>query len=289
MERSSRVGLSGTAFGTKGDPRVRPEMPGNPVHVLRRALFDPNCQVVDFAGEHLFGSRQHVGSRRVLRVNCDDMLGNGEEPPRSRVAQPAVGDEMGDFHLLACQAPLLLVVERRAWALMPAQGVPTWHKHCAAHIRSPAELDVLRAPLRERLIETSHVPEEVRGHAEVAAGDCAEDVVGAGFQVVRAGHPAFYPLGALDGSPAEQVTEASGSHPDGLGRDAVHVNMPAEPEGEQVAGCMVPAGVLCQPTGFGHHVAVQEDEDLAIGGPGAVVTGAGKPEAEVFLVHDLHR
>ena len=62
--------------------------------------------------------------------------------------------------------------------------------------------------------------------------------------------------------------------------------MGPESQRERVAGGVVPAGVLGQPPGLGHHVAVEEDENLAGGLPGAGVAGPGQTEAPVLLVDD---
>ena len=73
-----------------------------------------------------------------------------------------------------------------------------------------------------------------------------------------------------------------------MGVDARHVDVAAESQRHRVAGGMVPAGVGRQPPGLGNHVAVEEGEDVARGGAGAVVACPGQAEAQVLLMDHLH-
>ena len=269
-------------------PRVRVEQPMKPFETLLGTLLDPDDQVVHVACQNLFDGRQDDVGISVARVHRDHDLRHRERPSRRGGAQSPVGDEMRHLVALLLQADGLALSEHRARTLVPAQGAALGGQHRSEGVGPPAELDVLGPPLRERLVEHSHIGEERGGDAEVAAGDDSEDVVGAGCEVVGASHPAFDPFRVLHRSLCEQFLERTRPASDRVRVDALEVDMPPEAESHQIGGRVVPAGVGGQPLGFGHHVAVEEHDDVAGRRPCSVVSGSSQPEAQILLVDHAH-
>ncbi len=236
------------------------------------------------AGQHLLDRRQHVFGVGMAGLHGHHELRNRVGPSGRRTPQPAVRNEVGELVPLLFEAHLLVLAEYGTLTLMPAQSASLRNQDRSQGVGPPTELDVLRAPLGERLVESAHSPEEVGRHREVPPGHHPEDIVGVRGQVVGQRHAAFDPLGPLDGPPLEEIGERAGPLADGGGVDARDVGMAAEPERQQVAGGVVPSGMGGEPIGLGHHVAIEERQDAAAGGAGSVVAGPGQPEAQVRLV-----
>ena len=195
---------------------------------------------------------------------------------------------MGDLGPLEIEAGLLGGAGRGPRALMPAEGAPLGHEHTAPGEGPEPELDVLGPPLGESLVETAHQIVEPPGDAEVAAGHHPEQVLRPSGEVGGAGHVEIDPLGALNGAALEQVGQGPGPGPHGGGVQINLGHMGPEADRHHVGGGVVPAGVGSQPIGLGHHVAVEESQDLAFGGPGPGVAGPGQAEAAVGLMHHPH-
>ena len=62
--------------------------------------------------------------------------------------------------------------------------------------------------------------------------------------------------------------------------------MRSKPKCQDVACGVMPSSVFSQPARFGHHVAVQEHDDVVGGGSDAGVASTREPEAQVLLVYD---
>ena len=292
VKGSSCERLRGSAFRPQPHARVAAHQPTEPL-VLRvvarwplRRLVDPDDEVVERAGQDaLDGFEQSVGFGAAGR-HGHQILRHREAPTGLCLPEAVVRDELRDLGALLFQAGLLAGARRSARSLVPAHRVTSRHQHAAACEGSVAELGVLAAPLGERLVVAAGQLEERAGHSQIAAGHDPKEVIGVGGELVGSCHVELDPLRPVHGTALEQVRQRPVPAPDSVRVDSGHVDVRSEAERQHIACGMVPACVLCQPACFGHHVAVQEHDDVVRGRADPGVAGACEAEAQVFLMDD---
>ena len=168
---------------------------------------------------------------------------------------------------------------------MPAHGIPSGNQHGTTCECSIAEFGVFASPLRESFVVSADEFEEGARNAEIAARHHTKQIVGIRGQLAGTDHVELDPLRSVYSSASEQVGERAGAVPDSGGVDARHIHMGSKAQREHIARCVMPSSVLGQPTRLGHHVAVQEDDDVVRCCPHARIACARQSEAEVFLMY----
>ena len=292
MKGGSGERLRSAAFGPQTHTRVAGDEPTE--SFISRAVtpaplggfVNPDDEVVQRAAQYALDRLEQCLGVGVTGHHGHQILRHRKAPTGLCLPKAVVRDQLRNLGALQFQAGLLAAARRCARTLMPAHRVTCWDEHATACESAVAELGVLAPPLGECLVVTAHQLEERAGHAQIAPRDDTEEVISVGRQIVGARHVELDPFRPVDGATLEQLRQRSFPVPDAACVDSGNVDVRSKTESQDVAGGMVPTRMFSQPTRFGHHVAVQEHDDVVRGGPDTGIACACKAEAQVFLMHD---
>ena len=113
--------------------------------------------------------------------NIDDgyhVLGHGEDATGPAATELAMGDQVSRFLPLDVKKSIFGVSVLRPAALVPRDGLPDRYQQPATGIHPVAELGILHAPPRERLVAPAYFPVKMLANPEVSPYHHPEYIIG---------------------------------------------------------------------------------------------------------------